>query len=218
MGLRHPHRVAALLSIGLAVGLFASGCAAPSYTYVADYSDNTYFKVPPSWHQVSESSLQATEGTSNSAGTFLWSRAFDASPQPSVDHIFAPTAVPVVYASVISLSSSARASFSYNSMRDLILPVTSAARQAAAAAGEPLTGFQSVRDQVISPGKGYRGIREVFQYSLGGVPEAFDLTVMTDSATTKLYFLLVQCDDQCFESNYSQISTVASSFTVGGGS
>jgi hypothetical protein len=212
------YRVAALIILGLVVGLSAEGCAAPSYNYVADYSDNAFFKVPPSWHQVNESTLESAEGSSNSDGTFLWSRAFDASSQPSVQHIFAATAVPVAYASVISMSSSERAGFSFNSMRDLILPVTSAARQAAAEQNESLTGFQSLSDQVISNSNGYRGIREIFSYTLGAVPETFDLTVMTDSATTKLYFLLVQCDDACFENNYNQISAVVGSFTVGGGS
>lgn len=217
MGLRHRYRVAALIVLGLVIGLCAAGCAAPSYTYVADYGDNAYFKVPPSWHQVSESTLQSAEGTSNSDGTFLWSRAFDASGQPSIQHIFAPTPVPVVYASVISMSKSERSTFSFNSMRDLILPVTSQARQAASASGAALTGFESLSDQVVSPGHGFRGIREIFSYSLGGIPEAFDLTVVTDSSTTKLYFLLVQCTEQCFSGNYNQISTVVGSFTVGVG-
>lgn len=217
MGLRQLYRVAALIILGLVVGLCAAGCAAPSYTYVADYSDNAYFKVPPSWHQVSEVTLQSAEGQSNSDGTFLWSRAFDASGQPSVQHIFAPTPEPVVYASVLSMTSAERASFSYNSMRDLILPVTSAARQAAAAANEPLSGFQSYSDQVVTGNGGYRGVREIFGYTLGGIPETFDLTVFTDSGTTKLYFLLVQCTATCFANDYSQISTVVGSYTVGGG-
>jgi hypothetical protein len=212
------YRLAALIILGLVVGLSAVGCASPSYNYVADYSDNAYFKVPPAWRQVNQSTLQAAEGSSDSAGTFLWSRAFDASSQPSVQHIFAVTAVPVAYASVLSMSSSQSSDISYNSMRDLILPVTSEARQAAAAENEPLTGFQSLSDQVISHSNGYRGIREIFDYTLGGVPETFDLTVMTDSSTTKLYFLLVQCTAQCFENNYNQISAVVGSFTVGGGS
>ena len=218
MGLRQMYRVAALIILGLVVGLSAVGCAGPSYNYVADYSDNAYFKVPPNWHQVNESTLESAEGSSNSDGTFLWSRAFDASSQPSVQHIFAPTAVPVAYASVMSMSSSESAGFSYNSMRDLILPVTSAARQAAAQENEPLTGFQSISDQVISNSNGYRGIREIFDYTLGGVPETFDLSVMTNSATTKLYFLLVQCTASCFVNNFNQISAVVGSFTVGGGS
>lgn len=217
MGLRHLFRVAALIVLGLVVGVSAAGCADPSYNYVADYSDNAYFKVPPSWHQVSESSLESAEGSSNSDGTFLWSRAYDASPDPSVSHIFSSTSVPVLYASVLSMTSSQSANVSYNTMRDLILPVTSSARQLAEEEGDTLSGFQSLSDQVISEPGGYRGIHEIFDYNLANGPETFDLTVLTDSSTTKLYFLLVQCEERTFAADYSQISAVVQSFTLGGG-
>jgi hypothetical protein len=218
VGLRQLFRVAMLTVLGLAVGISASGCADPSYNYVADYNDQAYFKVPPSWHQTTQSSLQSAEGSSNSDGTFLWSRAFDASASPSVAHILAPASVPVLYASVLSMSSSQASAVSYDSMRDLILPVTSQARQLATEEGDPLSGFQSVSDQVISQSGGYRGIREIFDYTLATGPETFDLTVLTDSSTTKLYFLLVQCEEHTFATDYSQISAVVQSFTVGGGS
>jgi hypothetical protein len=213
--LRHLYRVAALAIVGFAV----AGCSlAPQYTYVSDSADSAYFKVPPSWHQVSENSLQSAEGSSSQEGSYLWSRAYDANSKPSVDHVFAATAHPVAYASVIGLSSTERNEISYNSMRDLLLPVTATARKAASAAHEELEGFQSLSDQVITDSNNNRGIREIFDYDLGTAPETFDLTVLTNSSTTKLYFLLVQCTESCFASNYKQISDVVDSFTVGGGS
>ena len=215
MRLRHLYRVAALAIVGFS----AAGCSlAPQYTYVSDSADSAYFKVPPGWHQVSESSLQSAEGSSSQEGSYLWSRAYDANSKPSVDHVFAATSRPVAYASVISLSSNERGEISFNSMRDLLLPVTASARKAASADHEGLEGFQSLSDQVITDGHNNRGIREIFDYDLGTAPETFDLTVMTNSATTKLYFLLVQCTETCFASNYKQISDVVSSFEVGGGS
>jgi hypothetical protein len=217
VGLRHLYRVAALIVLGLITGIATTACAA-QYTYVTDSGDNAYFKVPPDWHQVSQSSLESAEGPSNTIGSYLWSRAYDSSSTPSVKDILSSTPKPVVYAAVLSLSSSERSQVSYNTMRDLFLPVTSAARSAAQQSGEQLTGFQSISDQVISNGNGYRGIREIFDYTFGDTPETFDLTVLTDSATTKLYFMLVQCTEQSFVANYSQISQVVNSFTVGGGS
>jgi hypothetical protein len=215
--LRHLYRVAPLVVVGV-VGLLAAGCLAPQYTYVSDNADNAYFKVPPSWHQVNESSLQSTEGPSSQEGSYLWSEAYDASATPSVEHIFSATSEPVAYASVLSLSSAERNDISFNSMRDLLLPVTQAARSAAASAHESLSGFASLSDQVITDSHDNRGIREVFQYNLENTPETFDLTVMTNAATTKLYFLLVQCSTPCFADNYQEISNVVNSFTVGGGS
>jgi hypothetical protein len=215
--LRHLYRVAPLVVVGV-VGLSVAGCLAPQYTYVSDNADNAYFKVPPSWHQVNESSLQSTEGPSTQDGTYLWSEAYDASAAPSVAHIFSATSSPVAYASVLSLSSAERNDISFNSMRDLLLPVTQAARKAAASAHEDLSGFASVSDQVITDNHDNRGIREIFEYTLEGSPETFDLTVMTNAATTKLYFLLVQCSEACFADNYQEISNVVNSFTIGGGS
>ena len=215
MRLRHLYSVAALAIVGLS----AAGCSlAPQYNYVSDSADSAYFKVPPSWHQVPESSLQSAEGSSSQEGSYLWSRAYDANSKPSVDHVFAATSRPVAYASVISLSSNERSEISFNSMRDLLLPVTASARKAASADHEELEGFQSLSDQVITDSHNNRGIREIFDYDLGTAPETFDLTVMTNSATTKLYFLLVQCTETCFAGNYKQISNVVDSFEVGGGS
>jgi hypothetical protein len=91
---------------------------------------------------VNESTLQTAEGAANADGTYLWSRAYDASAKPSAGHIDAPADKPIALASV----------------------------------------------------------------------------VMTNSTTTKLYFLLVQCSATCFESNYKQIAAVTGSFTIGGGS
>jgi hypothetical protein len=210
---RHPWRVAALIIVGVAI----VGCAAPQYHYVADSADNAYFKVPPSWHQVSPSSLQSAEGTQSQQGTYLWSVAYDSAHTASVAHIFSATATPVAYSSVESLSAAERSDLSFNSMRDLLLPVTSNARKAAAANHENLSGFASLSDQVITDSHNDRGVREIFDYDLGPTLETFDLTVLANSSTTKLYFLLVHCAASCFVANYKQISTVVGSFTVGGG-
>jgi len=211
---RHLWSVAALIIVGLAV----VGCAAPQYTYVTDSTDNAYFKVPPSWRQVSPSSLQQAEGAQSQEGTYLWSAAYDDSSKPSVAHIFSATPTPVAYSSVVALSSGERNDISFNSMRDLLLPVTSAARKAAAADHEELSGFASLSDQVLTNSNNDRGIREIFDYDLGTTLETFDLTVMVNSPTTKLYFLLVHCTATCFAANYHQIEAVVGSFTVGGGS
>jgi hypothetical protein len=213
VSLRNLWRVALLIIVGLS----AAGCLAPDYTYVADSSDNAYFKVPPSWQEVNPSSVAANQGPSP-FGTYLWSRAYEDSSSPSVQAVFGASPEPVAYSSVIGLSSTGRNNVSFNSMRDLLLPVTSQARSAASAAHAGLSGFQSLSDQVITDGNNNRGIREIFDYNLAAGPETFDLTVMTNSTTTKLYFLMVQCTTTCFISNYAEIEKVVGSFTVTGGS
>jgi hypothetical protein len=214
---RIPRRAAGIV---LVTALLA-GCA-PSFTYVADLADQAYFKVPPGWTQLSQRSLSQAQATAfgrslagPAGGPLTWSRAYDAARQPSVTHIFSRATAPVVYASVQDVSAAVRANISFNSMRDLLLPVTPAARSQAAAAGSQLTGFHLFADRVIT-GNNTRGINEIFGYDLGGVPEVFDQTVLTNSATTKLYLLLVQCDLSCFAAHRQQIATVVNSFTVRG--
>jgi hypothetical protein len=213
-----------------AVGLVATGtmlvalaaCAAPGYTYAADKADQAYFKVPSTWPQVSpDALLRAQAELSKSAagaagGAFAWSRAYDSVANPSATALLIGSPTPVIYASVQNLSTSLRASLSFDYMRNLIWPVTSAARQAAASSGLNLTGFNVISSTTITAKGGLRGINELYEFNVGGLPDAFDQTVLTNSSTTKLYLLLVQCYQNCFVSHQAQIETVVDSFTVRG--
>jgi hypothetical protein len=126
------------------------------------------------------------------------------------------SSTPVVYASVHKLKTALRQALSFNHMRDLLFPVTAGARQQAAAAGINLTGFTLFTSSTITTNDGVRGINELFGFIDGGRPLIFDQTVLTNSSTTKLYLLLVQCDETCFTSHAAQIRTVVQSFTVRG--
>jgi hypothetical protein len=214
-----------------AAGLIAAGtmltaiaaCGAPSFTYAADTTDHAYFKVPAAWQQVNTTSVSAVQAAllSKSAagaagGVFAWSRAYAATPNPPVNDLLTGSVAPVVYASVQDLSPSLRAALSFDYMRDLLFPVTGPARQAATANGSTLTGFTLVSSTTIATKDGVRGINELYEYTIGGLPDAFDQTVLTNSSTTKLYLLLVQCYQDCFASHAAQIKTVVNSFTVRG--
>jgi len=213
---------AAMLSAGAALALLA-GCGAPSYTYAADSADHAYFKVPASWQQVSPAKLAEVQNAflTNSAagaagGAFTWSRAYAAAAKPTLTSLLSGSSSPVVYASVQNLRDSLRASLSFDYMRDLLFPVTSEAREEASAEGERLTGFDLVASSTITAPGGVRGINELFEYDVNGQPDAFDQTVLTNSDTTKLYLLLVQCYQGCFASHAAQIKAVIDSFTVRG--
>jgi hypothetical protein len=212
----------AIVATGSALALLA-GCGAPSYTYAADNADHSYFKVPYSWQQVSPSKVTAVQNaflTNSAAGTaggsLTWSRAYSETAQPALETLLTGSGTPVVYASVQAIRDSLRAALSFDYMRDLLFPVTSEARQEAAAQGEHLSGFNLVFSQEITLPGGVRGINELFEYDINGQPDAFDQTVLTNSETTKLYLLLVQCYQACFASHAAQIKAVVSSFTVRG--
>ena len=223
--MRHPRRSAIALAAAAVAALVTclSGCGAPGYTYAADSTDHAYFKVPAGWMQVNPAAVQDVQAglLSQSAagpagGAFAWSRAYTPAADPSVNALLTGSQTPVVYASVQDLGATLRSELSFDFMRDLLFPVTSQARQEATAAGEKLTGFNLVASTMITGSDGVRGINELFEYDIGGQPDAFDQTVLTNGATTKLYLLLVQCYQSCFVSHEAQIKTVVDSFTVRG--
>jgi hypothetical protein len=214
----------------MAVGLVATGtmvaglsaCAAPSYTYAADTADHAYFKVPASWQQVDPVVLSGVQSelikspAGAAGGTFAWSRAYDAAAHPAPLALLVGSDSPAVYASVQNLNTTLRDQLSYDAMRNILLPVTSAARQSAAASGFTLTGFHLLLSVTLSGKEGVRGINEAFEYTINGRPDLFDLTVATNSSTTKLYLLLVQCYQACYIAHAAQIGQVIGSFTVRG--
>lgn len=214
--------VATMFAAGAVLAVVA-GCGTPAYTYAADTADHAYFKVPSSWSQVDPTKLAEVQDAflTNSAagkagGSFIWSRAYTTTAKPALTSLLTGSQTPVVYASVQNLKDSLRAELSYDFMRDLLFPVTSQARQQANAAGETLTGFDLVTSSTITAPDGVRGINELFEYDVNGEPDAFDQTVLTNSETTKLYLLLVQCYQGCFASHAAQIKAVIQSFTVRG--
>ena len=208
--------IGALLALAV---LAIAGCAAPSYTYVADSSQQTYFQVPNSWHQIDDSSLSAQlqKGGLTARGG-AWVSDYDAAGVPSAKHAFSATAnQPFAQALVAPLSNTASLAMSYNMLRDLILPVTTTARQAAAQRGFPLQGFTIIQQSVIRPGKDVHGIHEVFSYTYPhGPTDTFDQVALTNADSTIVYVLLVHCISACYSKNTSQIDAIMHSFTVGG--
>ena len=209
------HRVVTGLVGGCAIllGVTLSGCAAPQYTYVANSSESTYFKVPENWHQIGASALSHAmqEDLGGSAG---WSVAYEAGGDPTAnDFLSFGDAHPFVFAEIGTLSSTASQALSYDSLRDFLLPVTSTARQNVPQ-GYPLTNFTQSRDQVLTLGQGVHGVRETFSYTLSGSTDTFDQVALTNADQTTVYFLLLHCTTSCYNSDQTEINQVMSSFTV----
>jgi hypothetical protein len=201
----------------------AAGCGAPAYLYAVDKADQAYFKVPSSWHQISARQLalgqQSVLGTTfagPASGKVIWSAAYTPAANPPLSAVLIATGNPVAYASVQSVSPKLQGELSFNQMRDLLFFVTPQSRQAAQAAGRKLTPLQVIHSTTISTKDGIRGINELFVLAINGQPFAYSQTVLTNAATTKLYLLLVQCNQDCFLAHRTQIQAIVSSFTVRG--
>lgn len=207
---------AACLLMGVLATVTLSGCGAPAYTYVADSSAGTYYKVPAQWHEISQQDLNAAIAAAGGSSAGIWSTAFDANSAPSAnDNGSVSLSEPYVFAQVGQLSSTGSAELSYDAMRDLWLPVTSTARQEDASEGFSGTDFTQIRDQTITAKQGVHGVRETFQYTFGGITDTFDEEVLTNADQTVLYTLEVHCTETCYSQNQNNINTIMSSFTVG---
>jgi hypothetical protein len=209
----------------------AAGCAAPEFTYVKNSGQKTYFKVPGNWHETSTKTLDdVLSGTNPDSVTAdereqqWWSVAYDASSHPAAEHLVTgdETDEPVVYARVVPLNPEAQNEVSLDALRNLFLPVTDDAREQAAESsqqGSPeagqLTGFQLLRDQVLTPSSGLHGVRVTFEYEMdNGVLHTFDQTALVNNDSSKLYELIIRCSSRCYHDRSSQLDDIATSFTV----
>jgi len=213
------HRVAKGLVGGCALllGVVLTGCAAPQFTYVANSGTNTYFKVPYGWHKISDTSLSSVFQKATGGPPSGWTVAYEAGHKPAAGDFFSfGTAQPFVFAEVFKLNPTATNQLSYNSLRDFFLPVTTTARQSAAAqGGSPLTGFRQARDQMLSLSQGVHGVRETFDYTFnGGTADTFDEVVLTNADQTVVYLLVLHCTTSCYNTDQTEINDVMSSFTI----
>jgi hypothetical protein len=210
------HRVARGLVGGCALllGATVTGCAAPQYTYVANSSQSTYFKVPHSWHQISPDSLAHILQEVGSSGG-AWTVAYQAGSRPTAsDFLNFDTPQPFVFAEVGTLSSTASQGLSYNELRDFFLPVTSTDRQQVASQGFPLTDFKQISDQNLTLSQGVHGVREIYDYTDAGVADTFDEVALTNADETVVYLLVLHCTTSCYNNDQTEINDVMSSFTV----
>src|SRR6266567_6650326 len=104
------HRVTQGLVGGCALllGVVLSGCAAPQFTYVANSSTSTYFKVPYAWHKISDSSLSSELKKATGGAGGGWKVAYEAGHKPTAgDFLSFGTAQPFVFAEVGQLNPTA---------------------------------------------------------------------------------------------------------------
>lgn len=205
---------AAMMTMLLAA--LVSACGAPQYTYVTNSDAHTYFKVPRDWQKIDNKELVKAISGGAALPPSVWTVGYDANPKPVADDVLSPKAnKPFAYAVVEQVNEQTSSILSYNLLRDFFLPVTSDARQTAAKDGFSLTGFRLIRSSVLTPGQGFHGVRETFDYTYpDGSVNTFDQVALTDADSTKVYVLLVHCLSTCYSSDAKQIDSVMKSFTV----
>ncbi|MCW2938255.1 MAG: hypothetical protein JWN00_1240 [Actinomycetia bacterium] len=215
-----PRRLLLLCLASLSLGPLAAACGAPQYTYVKNSDSKTYFRIPAQWHRFDDTVLSnVLYGNTDSATAQLerklvWTVAYDAARTPSIDHLTTPASDdPIIIASVQPLTAADQGKVSLDALRNLGYMVTPDARQAQAQAGTTDTSFEWLKDQVLTPGNGLRGVREIYNASPGGNLLTTDRTVIA-SDDGHLYLLIIRCSAHCYRTHASELDDIARSFTV----
>jgi hypothetical protein len=205
--------VACLAAVGL------TGCAKPDYHYASEApgtapGGTVWFKVPYAWTELPSAQIAAAQKDWASSSTDVasllqataWQAAYDASPTPSLVHVLGRAAPdrPAVFASLRTLYTEEQSSASPSSLRDLLVPVTSAG-----------TSVKVMTDQAVSQGRAH-GWHLVVSYSAGtGQPEeTVDETAYLSDGDDAVYLLVVRCTSTCYAENRAQIASVTSSYTI----
>lgn len=201
----------------LVVAALLGACAAPEYSYIPSGDSTSFVRVPSAWTHFKESAFEAAIYGDDINGKRLaqssWTVGFDASPQPSADHVVSMAAdAPAVYYAVRELAGSTE--ITADAMRDMLVPVTQGARLAAAAQGQLHPGFELLADQELDAAGGVRGVQVQFSYLIGDVTQTFAQKVFVNKENTRLYILLAHCSRQCFTTHSEALEGVVSSFTV----
>ena len=213
--MRRP--VIALLGIALVLGL--TGCGESSKLYPASKSEGVFFSVPTNWKALSTASLNKYEKESTEPeaaarqALVKWQIAYTTNKKLKVPEVFNLTAPsqPLVFARVRDLESSEINSVSYNTLRDVIVPVT----QIIAGDDPSAPDFQILVDQEVVQ-KGARGVQTVYSFSIDDKEQTINQTSLMSNDRTTMYIFVVRCTTECYAKNKKKIEEIVSSFTVEG--
>src|SRR5690242_3411856 len=171
-------------------------------------------RVPGDWRPIGASALAAElKHTIGTGGA--WTVAYEAGPrQRATDFLSFSIAQPFVLADYGVLTATTSREMSDDELRDILFPVTLAARQKAAAQGYPLTGFRQLRDQVGTLGGGVHGVRETFDYTYRQQAATWDIDAMTDASHSVVFLLAVHCATACYSRYQAEVAHLMSSVTA----
>ena len=209
--------VIALLGIALVLGL--TGCGESSKLYPASKSEGVFFSVPTNWKALSTASLNKYEKESTEPeaaarqALVKWQIAYTTNKKLKVPEVFNLTAPsqPLVFARVRDLESSEINSVSYNTLRDVIVPVT----QIIEGDDPSAPDFQILVDQEVVQ-KGARGVQTVYSFSIDDKEQTINQTSLMSNDRTTMYIFVVRCTTECYAKNKKKIEEIVSSFTVEG--
>ncbi len=205
---------------GIASATLLTSCGTPSQKYAADKKEGVYFTVPYTWHLISGTSIGERErqstatGAADRAASVLWQEAFTPSSHYGAEEVLnlaAPTS-PLVYVRVRSLLPDEVGVVSYNSLRNIIVPITTWASGTDSTA--PLLDVLDDREVVQ---KIARGVRTTYSFTeKGKSAQTINQTALVSDDRSTIYVLIVRCTTACYNKNLTILNKIADSFTVRG--
>lgn len=211
-------RASVLVALLLSVALLA-GCAQPSKIYASNKSEGVYFALPQGWTKVGQKVLSARESTSTVPGaaeraaSVLWQEAYSLDSKVTAADVLSlkTPQEPLVYVRVRALLGAEINSVSYNSLRDLVVPLTGWVDGTKKA---PTFDISNDEERIE---KGARGIHTVFNFvQSDGTDQTIDQTSLLSNDHSTLYALLIRCSTSCYKKKRLVLEKIAASFTVRG--
>lgn len=191
--------------------LLLSACAGSDFQYVTNSSEGAYFKVPKNWKVYEKDEIVEASGNRLSPSqedTLRFMVAFDADPDPSLEHDLQTATRPFGLARVRELAPDERQQFSLIALRNEIVPIDQILEEEA---GE-IELLQEPRD--ITTGEGFAGTRLVYRVTTDDSSFTVDQTGLTDAQTRRVYFFIIGCQSKCYDDNKGTITEIADSWTV----
>lgn len=208
-----------ILILLLLLPLALTGCGESSKLYPSSKADGVYFSVPKNWHGLSTSTLnnyekKASGGGSNSRQSLVkWQVAFSTDSKIKVSEVFAltPPVKPIISARVRDLTASEANGFSYNSLRNVIIPVT----QLTEGVDLGVSDFKIILDEEKVE-KSARGVHTVYSFSIDGEEQILNQTVLMSNNHSTLYIFTARCKTTCYTKNKKLMEEIVNSYTVQG--
>lgn len=208
----------AKFAIGLLSVTILTACS-PSKQYAGSKSDGAFFSVPNGWTRISNTQLNKEESSSTNQedldrlAMVTYQEGFTSAPTIKPREVFMLNATdyPVVFARFRDLFPEERNAISLNSLRNIILPITSFLE----GTQENNRNFQLLDDQEVIE-KGGKGVNLVFSFDYDGVNETINQSALISNDQNKIYLLIVRCSTKCYNKNVKTINEIVKSFTVRG--
>ena len=183
---------------------------------VEDSVDRKRFapELEPEENKPDETEEESTEPEGAARQALVkWQIAYTTNKKLKAAEVFNLTAPsqPLVFARVRDLESSEINSVSYNTLRDVIVPVT----QIIEGDDPSAPDFQILVDQEVVQ-KGARGVQTVYSFSIDDKEQTINQTSLMSNDRTTMYIFVVRCTTECYAKNKKKIEEIVSSFTVEG--